>query len=193
VGTQTKGATPSLTLGACQFPYSHQTERKVRKYGRTAVHHIFRASLACRKDFDRHSWAPCPRENTHLPLPRAIFALEWGYYRSLFPWRLQEENNRPRKGPTRRLLQPWSVQPRACQLSKSRDLTCTHVGPMSNPTAELRNAVRSKCERDILDFFEHAGQVAIYDANNGTKESRKKLYDRFHPLGYHVIFLGSLV
>lgn len=64
------------------------------------------------------------------------------------------------------------------------------VGPKSNETTELRNSVRSRCERDILDFFDHAGQVAIYDANNGTKESRRKLYDKFHSLGYHVIFLG---
>jgi 6-phosphofructo-2-kinase/fructose-2,6-biphosphatase 4 len=67
------------------------------------------------------------------------------------------------------------------------------VGPQRSETAELRNSVRSRCERDILDFFEHAGQVAIYDANNGTKESRRRLYDRFHPLGYHVIFLGPSV
>lgn len=63
---------------------------------------------------------------------------------------------------------------------------------MSPETAALRNSVRAKCERDILDFFENAsGQVAIYDANNGTKKSRRALYDRFHKLGYHVIFLGS--
>ncbi|KAG8800223.1 hypothetical protein FRC17_006923, partial [Serendipita sp. 399] len=63
-------------------------------------------------------------------------------------------------------------------------------GEKSEETTQLRNSVRAKCERDILDFFEHAGQVAIYDANNGTKQSRVALYDRFHPLGYHVIFLG---
>lgn len=65
-------------------------------------------------------------------------------------------------------------------------------GQKSNETTELRNSVRSRCERDILDFFDHAGQVAIYDANNGTQESRRKLYDRFHSLGYHVIFLESV-
>jgi 6-phosphofructo-2-kinase/fructose-2,6-biphosphatase 4 len=62
---------------------------------------------------------------------------------------------------------------------------------MTPETAGLRNSVRARCERDILDFFENAaGQVAIYDANNGTKKSRRALYDRFHKLGYHVIFLG---
>ncbi|KAG8821824.1 hypothetical protein FRC19_007196 [Serendipita sp. 401] len=65
-------------------------------------------------------------------------------------------------------------------------------GEKTEDTTNLRNSVRGKCERDILDFFEHAGQVAIYDANNGTKQSRSNLYDRFHPLGYHVIFLESV-
>jgi 6-phosphofructo-2-kinase / fructose-2,6-biphosphatase 4 len=43
----------------------------------------------------------------------------------------------------------------------------------------------------MLDFFDRAGQVAIYDANNGTKESRTELYAKYHGLGYHVIFLGQ--
>ncbi|CCA70859.1 related to 6-phosphofructo-2-kinase [Serendipita indica DSM 11827] len=65
-------------------------------------------------------------------------------------------------------------------------------GAKSEETLKIRNSVRERCERDIHDFFEHAGQVAIYDANNGTKQSRRALYDRFHSVGYHVIFLESV-
>ena len=46
----------------------------------------------------------------------------------------------------------------------------------------------------IIDFFgpEERGQVAIYDANNGTKASRKALGEKFEKEGVHVIFLGKL-
>ncbi|PVF96860.1 6PF2K-domain-containing protein [Serendipita vermifera] len=79
-------------------------------------------------------------------------------------------------------------------LGHARDLPEDYFtyGPKSPETTDLRNSVRERCERDILDFFDHAGQVAIYDANNGTKESRMKLYNKFHCLGYHVIFLESV-
>lgn len=44
----------------------------------------------------------------------------------------------------------------------------------------------------VLDFFQkQGGQVAIYDANNGTKKSRKAVGDRFEAQGIHVIFLGE--
>ena len=47
----------------------------------------------------------------------------------------------------------------------------------------------------IIDFFgpEERGQVAIYDANNGTKASRKALGEKFEKEGVHVIFLGKVL
>lgn len=45
----------------------------------------------------------------------------------------------------------------------------------------------------VIDFFnKERGQVAIYDANNGTKQSRKALGEKFEKLGVHVIFLESM-
>jgi 6-phosphofructo-2-kinase / fructose-2,6-biphosphatase 4 len=42
----------------------------------------------------------------------------------------------------------------------------------------------------IWDFFE-TGQVVIYDANNGTREARHTLAEKFDKAGIHVIMLGE--
>jgi len=45
----------------------------------------------------------------------------------------------------------------------------------------------------VLDFFyKERGQVAIYDANNGTRQSRNDVGKRFEAAGIHVIFMGML-
>ncbi|KAG8899313.1 hypothetical protein FRB99_006813 [Tulasnella sp. 403] len=66
----------------------------------------------------------------------------------------------------------------------------TH-GPRLAETQKLRTMVKVGCEGNIMKFFrEERGQVAIYDANNGTKRSRKEIAERFAKEGIHVIFLG---
>lgn len=67
------------------------------------------------------------------------------------------------------------------------------TGEKSEATQQLRKEIKDSCEQLILDFFgdEERGQVAIYDANNGTKASRKALGDKFEKEGVHVIFLGT--
>ncbi|GAB1526061.1 hypothetical protein RhiTH_009227 [Rhizoctonia solani] len=65
------------------------------------------------------------------------------------------------------------------------------LGEKSPETAKLRTSIREGCEQMVVDFFnKEGGQVAIYDANNGTKQSRKTVGERFEKLGVHVIFLG---
>jgi tRNA splicing ligase len=54
----------------------------------------------------------------------------------------------------------------------------------------LRKKTSDGCERLIWDFFEHGGQVVIYDANNGTKASRHALAEKFDAEGIHVVLLG---
>lgn len=66
-------------------------------------------------------------------------------------------------------------------------------GSKSEETERLRKKIKDACEQLIFDFFDHeTGQVAIYDANNGTKASRKALGDKFEKEGVHVIFLESM-
>lgn len=50
--------------------------------------------------------------------------------------------------------------------------------------------VSEGCEKLIWDFFESGGQVVIYDANNGTREAREALAEKFDKEGIHIIFLG---
>lgn len=67
------------------------------------------------------------------------------------------------------------------------------LGEKSPETAKLRTSIRDGCEQTVIDFFQkERGQVAIYDANNGTKKSRKTIGEKFEALGIHVIFLESM-
>lgn len=64
-------------------------------------------------------------------------------------------------------------------------------GQKSPETEALRQKTRDGCEQLIFDFFgKERGQVAIYDANNGTVESRRAIGEKFEKDGIHIIFLG---
>ncbi|KZT50960.1 bifunctional 6-phosphofructo-2-kinase/fructose-2,6-bisphosphate 2-phosphatase [Calocera cornea HHB12733] len=64
----------------------------------------------------------------------------------------------------------------------------------SEETKTLRASIKRGCEDMIRAFFggKQRGQVAIYDANNGTKEARRELAEEWGREGVHVIFLESV-
>jgi 6-phosphofructo-2-kinase/fructose-2,6-biphosphatase 4 len=65
------------------------------------------------------------------------------------------------------------------------------AGERTTETAELRKKVLLGCEQTIWEYFEGGGQVVIYDANNGTREARNTLAEKFDKQGIHVIMLGA--
>lgn len=67
------------------------------------------------------------------------------------------------------------------------------AGERSPETEALRRSVQQGCEQQIWEFFNEGGQVAIYDANNGTREARNKLAEKFDKEGVHVIMLGAVI
>ncbi|GAA5932716.1 bifunctional nucleoside/nucleotide kinase/histidine phosphatase family protein [Sporobolomyces koalae] len=63
----------------------------------------------------------------------------------------------------------------------------------SPETDELRQKVRLTLEEDVAKFFkENRGQVAIYDANNGTKAARIALRQKFEVQGVNVFFIENI-
>lgn len=66
------------------------------------------------------------------------------------------------------------------------------TGEKSLDTIALRKQVSDGCEQLIWDFFDEGGQVAIYDANNGTRERRQTIAEKFDKAGIHVVMLGTL-
>ena len=64
------------------------------------------------------------------------------------------------------------------------------IGEKSAETIALRKRTSDGCEKLIWDFFEHGGQVVIYDANNGTRAARQTLAEKFDAAGIHVVMLG---
>ncbi|KAF8323275.1 bifunctional 6-phosphofructo-2-kinase/fructose-2,6-bisphosphate 2-phosphatase [Clavulina sp. PMI_390] len=82
------------------------------------------------------------------------------------------------------------------QLGGAEDLPRDYFtnGQKTPETQVLRKKIKDSCEQLILDFFgdDERGQVAIYDANNGTKASRRALGEKFEKEGVHVIFLESM-
>ncbi|KAG8891647.1 hypothetical protein FRB99_003436, partial [Tulasnella sp. 403] len=65
-------------------------------------------------------------------------------------------------------------------------------GKKSPETEALRKRIKEGCEKNIINFFnQERGQVAIYDANNGTQRSRNEVAETFEKAGIHVIFLES--
>ncbi|TFK22137.1 cytoplasmic protein [Coprinopsis marcescibilis] len=65
-------------------------------------------------------------------------------------------------------------------------------GEKSPETIALRKKVSDGCEQVIWDYFDGGGQVVIYDANNGKKEVRDALAQKFSEKGIHVVLLESL-
>ncbi|THH00868.1 hypothetical protein EW026_g1742 [Hermanssonia centrifuga] len=68
----------------------------------------------------------------------------------------------------------------------------TLVGEKSAETMQLRQKIADGCEQLIWDFFNAGGQVIIYDANNGTRDNRQRLAEKFDKAGVHVVFLESM-
>ncbi|ORY76206.1 6-phosphofructo-2-kinase-domain-containing protein [Leucosporidium creatinivorum] len=57
----------------------------------------------------------------------------------------------------------------------------------------MRRRVRMSLEDDVAAFFsEGRGQVAIYDANNGTREVRKEVREKFESMGINVFFIENI-
>lgn len=66
-------------------------------------------------------------------------------------------------------------------------------GAKSKETQELRQRIRDGIESQVWDFFTtQGGQVVIYDANNGDRQSRKDLREKFEARGVHVIWLETM-
>ncbi|PSR73984.1 hypothetical protein PHLCEN_2v10215 [Hermanssonia centrifuga] len=66
------------------------------------------------------------------------------------------------------------------------------LGEKSAETMQLRQKIADGCEQLIWDFFNAGGQVIIYDANNGTRDNRQRLAEKFDKAGVHVVFLESM-
>ncbi|KEI40350.1 uncharacterized protein L969DRAFT_621012 [Mixia osmundae IAM 14324] len=64
------------------------------------------------------------------------------------------------------------------------------AGNRTPETEKLRLKVKDGLESEIMKFFEiKRGQVAIYDANNGTKAQRQNLRAKFEAIGVHIMFI----
>ncbi|KAI0298673.1 6-phosphofructo-2-kinase-domain-containing protein [Multifurca ochricompacta] len=64
-------------------------------------------------------------------------------------------------------------------------------GKKSPETLELRQKVLDGCEELIWEFFNAGGQCVIYDANNGRREQRQRVAEKFGKEGIHVVILES--
>ncbi len=66
-------------------------------------------------------------------------------------------------------------------------------GIKSPETLALRSRIKDGIEDQVWDFFTtQGGQVVIYDANNGSREARTALRDKFEKRGVHVVWLESM-
>jgi hypothetical protein len=81
-----------------------------------------------------------------------------------------------------------------CVADRSRAYCCRFtppvIGKKSPETIELRQKVLDGCEQLIWDFFNAGGQCVIYDANNGRREQRHRVAEKFGKEGIHVVMLG---
>ncbi|KAL6300390.1 bifunctional 6-phosphofructo-2-kinase/fructose-2,6-bisphosphate 2-phosphatase [Sparassis latifolia] len=66
------------------------------------------------------------------------------------------------------------------------------LGKKSPETVALRKTVLDGCEKLVWDFFNAGGQVVIYDANNGSRERRQYIAEKFSEVGIHVVMLESI-
>jgi len=65
-------------------------------------------------------------------------------------------------------------------------------GTQTEATKHMRDNIRRSLLRMVDDFFHHGGQVAIYDANNGTRAGRQQLRQEFEAKGVHVMFIENV-
>ncbi|BGP14758.1 hypothetical protein JCM10213v2_002710 [Rhodosporidiobolus nylandii] len=80
-------------------------------------------------------------------------------------------------------------------LGPSSKLPADYFDPTgrSAATDELRLRVRVTLEEEIARYFkDNVGQVAIYDANNGTKAARIALRQKFEAQGVNVFFIENI-
>jgi 6-phosphofructo-2-kinase / fructose-2,6-biphosphatase 4 len=80
----------------------------------------------------------------------------------------------------------WSID----QLAMRTIFTPLTIGKKSPETIELRQKVLDGCEQLIWDFFNAGGQCVIYDANNGRREQRQRVAEKFGKDNIHVVILG---
>ncbi|KAK4056461.1 hypothetical protein OIO90_002604 [Microbotryomycetes sp. JL221] len=63
----------------------------------------------------------------------------------------------------------------------------------SEETDQLRKRVRTSMEDAVTDFFKKKrGQVAIYDANNGTRKARREVKSKYESMGINVFFIENI-
>lgn len=60
-------------------------------------------------------------------------------------------------------------------------------------TAQMRQKVTEHLEAQIEDFFEHGGQVAVYDAYNSNQERRAAIQQRFKARNVQFMFIGTYI
>ncbi|KAI5481004.1 6-phosphofructo-2-kinase / fructose-2,6-bisphosphatase [Pseudohyphozyma bogoriensis] len=82
-------------------------------------------------------------------------------------------------------------------IGSSKDLPPDYFGhspeERSPSTEALRKRIKESLEDSVVEFFtEKRGQVAIYDANNGTKATRRDLRVKFEALGINVFFVENI-
>ncbi|EGG01889.1 uncharacterized protein MELLADRAFT_44965 [Melampsora larici-populina 98AG31] len=65
-------------------------------------------------------------------------------------------------------------------------------GTRSESTEKLRQEIKASLLQAVDDWFSSGGQVAIYDANNGTRATRSELRHRFEPMGVHSMFIENV-
>ncbi|MBW0487427.1 hypothetical protein O181_027142 [Austropuccinia psidii MF-1] len=65
-------------------------------------------------------------------------------------------------------------------------------GTQTESTKILRESIKRSLLGLIDEFFCHGGQVAIYDANNGSKLGRQALRQEFEANGVHVMFIENV-
>jgi 6-phosphofructo-2-kinase/fructose-2,6-biphosphatase 4 len=81
-------------------------------------------------------------------------------------------------------------------LGPSSNLPPDYFSPKgrSPETEILRKKVLDTLEADVIKFFkENRGQVAIYDANNGKRVTRRDIRNRFEAMGINVFFIGNVL
>ncbi|KOS16420.1 6-phosphofructo-2-kinase [Malassezia pachydermatis] len=81
-------------------------------------------------------------------------------------------------------------------LGSVKDLPADYFGDgcrAEEETLALREQVTTKITEKIAAFFEDGGQVAVYDANNSTKERRSLIRERFEKeLNVQIMFVECL-